>query len=327
MKKVKTLILGSGVGGISIAAELKSKDETDFLVVDKCDKLPKNLHNGLHYLHSSNFGTPFDFEFKKCILTEEIWDTRNNSFKKAATIPEMFEYSKKVMENLRHPSSIMDPGKRNEVWIPMSNNMNDLILAYYNYIGEEKFEWSFAIREIDTEKKIVTFDVGGDLVDFIKYDYLISTIPINQFYKICGFKSPYEFKQKAIYINNYETKNIVPNWLIVLYMSDPKFPPYRIAVFNNLISMESLVDLTYEDEVVIKYLIGDLFEYDLKTKTNYKWETGRIFGLQKPERIEMVDFFAKMDIHLLGRFSRWDGKLLIDSTVLQAKEMVKLWTK
>ena len=315
--KVKTLILGSGVGGLSAAAELKSKDETDFLVVDRTESLPMNLHNGLHYLHSCDFGTPFTFEFKNCILTEEIWDTRNNSFRKTATIPEMFEYSKKIMENLRHPSSIMDPGKRSEVWIPMSNNMNDLILAYYNYIGEDKFKWNMNLFELDLENKIAHFNE----ID-IKYEKIISTLPINKFYEICRLKSPYEFKQKTIYINNYETKNIVPNWLIVLYMFDPKFPPYRFSVFNNLISMESLTDLTYEDEVVIKYLIGDLFDYDLKTKTNYKWETGRIFGLQKPEREEMVDFFAKIDIHLLGRFARWDGKLLIDSTILQAKEIV-----
>jgi len=320
--KTRTLILGAGIGGLSAAAELKDKQEEDFIIVDKNKELPQNFHNGLHYLHSCDFGTPFSFEFKKCILTEEIWNTKTNEFKKNATIPEMFEYSKKIMENLRHPSSIMDPGKRNEVWIPLSNSMNDLPKAYHDYIGEEKFEWNFFVKKIDTEKKIVTFNVEENLTDFISYENLISTIPIPTLYHVCGLKSPYDFKQKTIYINNYQTTNVVSNWLIVLYMSDPKFLPYRITAFNNLISMESLIDLTYEDEIVIKYLIGNLFEYDLKTKTNYKWDTGRIFGLQKLEREQMVKDFAEKNIHLIGRFAQWNGKLLIDGTILQAKELI-----
>jgi len=320
--KVKYLILGAGIGGLSAAAELKSRGETDFAVVDKCESLPTNLHNGLHYLHTSDFGTPFPFEFKKCVLTEEIWNTRTNEFKKVANLPEMFEYSKKIMENLRHPSSIMDPGKRNEVWIPLSNSMNDLLQAYHNYIGEEKFIWNFKVRKISTIIKVIT-----DGEQDIEYEKIISTIPISDLYNFCQLESPYEFKQKAIYINNYIATNVVPNWLIVLYMSDPKFLPYRITSFNNIISMESLINLTYEDEIVIKYLIGDLFEYNLKAKTSYKWETGRIFGLQKQEREQMIDNFAKMDIYLLGRYAQWDGKLLIHSTIEQAKSIINLLIK
>lgn len=316
-KTTKYLILGSGIGGLAAGAELKSKGESDFLILDKCKELPKNLHNGLHYLHTSNFGTPFPFEFKQIIRTEEIWDTRTNTFKKQATIPEMFEYSKKVMENLRHPSSIMDSVKTWESWVPASNNMDDLVEAYYNYAGEDKFLWNREVTSINLKGKRVYFND-----EWIDYEYLITTIPLPKFYGYCEMKCPYELKNKPLYITNYKAENIVPNWLLVLYMSDPKFPPYRITVLNGIISMESMRELTYEDEVIIKYIAGDLFDYNLKTKSSYCWDTGRIFGMSKPERQSMLEEFGKNYVYPIGRFSRWDGTLLMDTTILQAKEIV-----
>ena len=317
MIKTKFIIIGSGIGGLATGAKLKAEGENDFMIIDKQTSLPKNLHNGLHYLHSLDFEIPFPFEFKKVILTEEIWDTKTNTFKKNATIPEMFEYSKKIMENLRHPSSIMDPGKKTEVWIPEKNNMDDLIEGFYNYIGKEHFVFGTCSTEIDTEKKEIIC-----LNNTFEYDYLISTIPIGKLYGLCGMKCPFELKQKTLYITNYKAENIVPNWLIVLYMSDPKFPPYRISVFNKIISMESLFELSYENEIIIKYLIGDLFDYDLNTKNTFAWETGRIFGLQKYERTEIIETFKNKDIHLTGRYALWNGKLRMDSTAKQAQEII-----
>src|SRR3990167_1945741 len=186
--KTNTLILGAGIGGLAAGAELKSRGNEDFIIIDKCPELPKNLHNGLHYLHSSDFGTPFPFEFKQIVRTEEIWDTRTNTFKKQATIPEMFEYSKKVMENLRHPSSIMDPGKNWESWIPESNNMDDLVEAYYHYIGKEHFMFSQKVNKITIDEKTVYID--APLGRCFDYEKLITTLPMKEFYKLIGLKCP-----------------------------------------------------------------------------------------------------------------------------------------
>jgi cation diffusion facilitator CzcD-associated flavoprotein CzcO len=132
--KVKTIIIGAGIGGLSAAAELKSKGEKDFIVLESQTKVPMNMQNGLHYLHSTDFGTPFPFKYKSNPIVEEIWDTRTNEFKKHATIPEIMEYSKKIGESKRHPCSIMDPGKLKEVFVPENDDMNSLINAYVDYI-------------------------------------------------------------------------------------------------------------------------------------------------------------------------------------------------
>ena len=234
----------------------------------------------------------------------------------------MFEYSRKLMENLRHPSSIQDPGRRTEVFVPYSNSMDDLLNGFYNYIGADKFVWNNKLNNIDKENKTASFTDGTDITGIVEYEHLITTIPMPVLYNACDLKCPYELKSKTLYITNYKTTNIVPNWLIALYMSDPKFPPYRITVLNNILSMESLTKLSYENEVIIKYVIGDLFDYELSSKSEYAWETGRIFGIQKLEREEIINSFKSKDIHLLGRYSEWNGKLLIDSTIARAKEIV-----
>ena len=316
--KISNLVLGAGIGGLAAGACLK-ENGLDFLIIDKERSLPANLNNGLHYLHSTNLEIPFNFKFKSVVKNEEVWDIFKNEFKTKATIPEMFEYSKKIMENLRHPSSIMDSGIVNTAFVPESNNINDLLIAYSDYIGGNNFLWKMDVATINTEKKVVLFKNN----EKIEYNNLISTIPIGYFYKACNLRCPYNLKSKELFVTNYKLLNIVPNWLIVLYIFDAKFPVYRITSFNGMISMESMSELSYEDEVIIKYHIGDLFEYDIKSKTNFKWNVGRIFGIGVKERKEIIENFIDKNIYLVGRFALWNGKLRIDNTAIYAVNVVR----
>lgn len=321
MTKFQTIIIGAGIGGLAAGGYLKQNGIDDFLIIEKNSCVPNNLSNGLHYLHDVDFKLPFKMDFKKCKLTETIWDTRTNQFKERANLPEMFDYSKKVMDNLRHPSSIQDPGKRDSVWIPESNDMNEMIQNYEEYIGDGHFIFESNVTSIDVHKKELTFFSANE-PKTITYENIISTAPAPLMEKLVGVKILEEYKQKSLYITNYETTNIVPNWMIVLYMSDKKFPPYRISCFNNIISMESMMPLSYDDEVVIKYIVGELFDYELSTKTSYKWETGRIFGVDKHSRKILVDVLTNSDIYPIGRFGLWNGKLRMDDTIEQAQRVV-----
>lgn len=326
MTKHKYIILGAGIGGLAAGAALKKNGENDFIILESKSDVPMNLHNGVHYLHSNNFGLPFDFELKKIQSTEEVWDPRTDTFKKTSNIPEMIEYSMKVM-GTRHPSSIMDPGNRDwDTYLPLSNNMNDLLEAYVNYIGYEHFSFGQQAFHIDTKKKILSSrrtnsKNGQDLAEF-EYTHIISTAPLPAMHDMCGIPKQNEFKNRSVFVTNYQTKNIVANWLIGIYVSDPKFPPYRITVLNNIISLESVSEMTEEDEQVVKYHLGRYFDYDLKTKQSYEWTTGRIFGLSKPEREKTLEKFSRLNIHMIGRFGQWDGKLIMDTTAIQAIKLV-----
>ncbi len=318
--KYKFVVVGCGIGGLAAAAELKARGEEDFIVVDKCTEVPLNLHNGVHYLHTNDFGTPFPFELKEIVSTEEIWVPRKDEFKKKSHIPEMVDYSMKVF-GLRHPSSIMDPGSRDwKTYIPLSNNMNDLLIAYKDFIGD-KFELGAKLSTIDTEAKIANFEKEGLFVP-VSYEHLITTAPLNFFGDICGLELNLEFKNAPVYITNYKTERIVPNWLVCLYISDNKFPVYRITILNNIISMESLRRLTLADEHITKYHLERYFEYELETKQDYCWDIGRIWGLDKTTREQSVKMFADKSIHLLGRFGTWNGKETMDTTILAAKKII-----
>ena len=317
--KTKYVIIGAGIGGLAAGAELKRLGETDFVILEKQDKVPMNFHNGLHYLHSTDFNLPFEFTFKKNPITEEIWNTKTNTFSKCATLPEAIEYSKKIMESKRHVTSIMDPGKLKEVIVPENDDMNSLIQAYVEYIGLEHFQFGEEVQKIKQFPK----EIFTKQNNIYEYEFIITTAPLTSTYEVCGTTCPYELKNQPLYITNFENRNIVKNWLIVLYMSDPKFPPHRITAMNGILSMESMRELTQEDDIIIKYLIGDLFDYCLESRTSYKWDTGRIFGLDTKQREEIVSSFAAMDIYLLGRFARWEHRLRIDTTILQAQEIIQ----
>lgn len=320
MIKTKFLIIGSGIGGLSAGAELKYRGEDDFIIIDQTASLPLNLHNGVHYLHTDNFGTPFSFELKEVVSTEQIWNPRKDEFKHRADLPEMIDYSLKVM-NLRHPSSIMDPGSRPwKTYIPQSDNMNDLLSAYYEYIGKEKFIWNSKLVSIDKDNKIAEFlNINKEQ---IQYEYLITTVPLNIFAKLAGIEYFYDFKSQPIYATNYKTEKIVPNWLICLYISDDKFPAYRITILNNIISLESLTKLEPSDEYVLKYHLERYFDYELNTKSEGIWQTGRIWGLKKQDRKEAITPLIENNIYPLGRFGLWNGKLTMDTTILQAHAIV-----
>ena len=317
--KIKYLIIGAGIGGLSAGAFLKERGE-EFVVIEKGSSVPNNLSNGLHYLHDTDFELPFQMSFKKCTLTENIWDTKTNQFTDKAMLPDLFSYSRKVMDNLRHPSSIMDPGKRECAYVPESNDMNELIVKYTEYIGEDNFIFNTTVNQIDLKKKIAV--IGNGQNDYIEYEYLITTAPLNLFIQMIGEDSTNFLKHKPLHITNYKAKNVVPNWLIILYMADQKFPPYRITCFNNIISMESLYEMTHDDEVIVKYIAGDLFDYDLDSVSKYKWETGRIFGLTREQRMKLVTELAKYNVFPVGRFALWNGKLLLNSTIRQSKAVV-----
>ena len=319
------LIIGAGVGGLSAGARLKELGK-NFLIVEANSEVPRNLHNGVHYLHSDNFGTPFPFELKKISAIEEIYDPRHDTFKNLANIPEMMEYSLKVM-GTRHPSSIIDPGRRQwDVYLPLSHNMNDLIDNYIGYINEriimgayKKIICGERLQHIESKEHIAYFPSAE-----IEYKHMITTVPMPKMLEMLGYEIGDKFKSTTVHVTNYKTENIVANWLISLYISDPKFPPYRITVLNNIISMESVKPMTQIEEHIVKYHLEYYFDYELESKQYYAWETGRIFGLEKKERDEIMNYtFYPKSIYPVGRYGCWNGKLLMDTTILQAKEIIE----
>ena len=321
--KTKHLILGSGIGGLAAGAALLRANEEDFLIVDGQDSLPLNLHNGVHYMHDvEELDLPFDFRWKKIPLTEQIWWPFKNKWSDTANLEDIVEYSKKAM-GISQPNSIMTVGKTKEVWIPKSNNMNDLISRFDTYInkGHDKTLYKTWLEEVDIGKKIAFFRSGNETVQ-IEYENIISTVPLNKMIGICK-KEPFtEFAFQTIFIRNYDVKGISPDWFINVYIPDPSVDYYRYSVLNKTLSVESTKKLTNESGWSHLSTMFDLSH----TFTEYEWKTGKIVSIGRDERGRYIDEFSRHSIYLIGRFGLFNRKLLMHSTIKQANKVVKYLT-
>lgn len=324
--KTKTLVLGSGVGGLGAGCWLKYLGVHDFKIVDKCTEVPKNLHNGVHYLHSVP-SLPFVMDFKKVTLTDGVLRTdgvtNQVSIGHTPNLIDMLKYSEKVRE-IQHPSSIMEVGKRDSVFLPKSNTLNEMIEQMEDYIGKDKFFLNAKFKTINLEQKFIeVLDGEIDEVVRIYYDNVISTLPLSTVQKYFGYE--FELGANPVHICNSVANKIVPNWMINLYVPNGDTPMYRVSILNNVVSIESTHLM---DNNEIKHaidLLNKMFHVEY-TAQAYTWETGKVMSIATDDREKIVEDMKEKDFYSIGRFGLWNRKLLVDSTINQAEGVVKYIT-
>ncbi len=318
MRKVKTLVVGAGAGGLGAAAWLKSHGE-DFLVVDASNGLPLNMHNGVHYLHSIP-ELPFHTEMKKITLTDGILDS--GRIYHTPNLEFSLKYSEKVRE-IQHPSSIMEIGKDSSVFMPKSNSMNELMNDCYEFSGVENFIFGFRLIGIKKEHKFARFQNGEDFVDVV-YENLISTVPLDKMRDLIGdpISESLSLKSSPVYIANYKVERIVPNWMINLYVPDLKTPVYRASILNGICSVESIRELNEHELHSVRDLLN-MFHIADGAPEKFTWWTGKVISISVDDREMIERELKKFGIHLVGRFATWNRKLLVDTTINQAKLLVE----
>lgn len=314
-KKVKTIVIGAGVGGLGAGCWLKSLKE-DFLILEKLNQVPMNLHNGVHYLHSIP-ELPFDADLKEITLTDGVL-TKEGRIRHIPELNDALEYSEKV-RSIQHPSSIYEVGKRHSVFVPKSNCMNDYITAMADYIGTENFMFESDIKSIDLKNKAIWI---GD--KFIEFENIISTMPLNAFLKLSSDEkfTDLKFQSTPIDIVNFTIEKIVPNWLINLYVPDPKQKVYRLSILNGVASIESVCKIEKTEYGLIKELFK-MFHLNIEDPKEYTWSSGKIVSLDIDTRDKILQYFVSMGIFPIGRFGTWNNKLLVDTTINQAMEVSK----
>lgn len=315
------------MGGLGAACWLKQYGE-EFVVVDGGKELPRNLHNGVHYLHNIPY-LPFKTEIKSITLTDGILE--HGEIHNSPNLMHSLKYSAKVRE-IQHPSSIMDVGKNKEVFIPKTNTINSLIDQMAEYIGSDNLIFDYWLKNIDTEKKIAYFRKEIATMDTLEiqeelsiyYENIITTIPLDILGTVLDNKliNSLELKTMPVYITNFKVIDIVPNWLINLYIPERYSPIYRASILNNVCSIESMKEL---DKFDIKNAIDMFFMFSLipESAEKYTWQTGKIVSISMDDRMKVVETLKENSTYSLGRFGLWNRKLLMDSTINQAKEVVE----
>jgi len=317
-KKIDTIIIGAGIAGLGAGAWLKGSN-SNFIIFESDEKLPMNLHNGVHYFHELP-DLPFRIEMKKINLTDGIID--GGKIYHEPNLKYSLKYSKKVRE-IQHPSSIMDVGKRKSVYIPDSNTADTILEECYNYIGKEKFAFGYKLRAINCEEKIATFEYSGSMIR-VEYKNIISAVPLDAFRCLLSYKfiEDLELEFRPVYITNYKLDGIVPNWIINLYIPDMSTPMYRASIMNGACSVESTRELNGTEMAdVIAFL--DLFHFKDGMPQQFTWETGKVISISMDDRKRLVNELMKKSIYQIGRFGLWNRKLLMDTTIKQAKAVVE----
>ena len=225
----------------------------------------------------------------------------------------------------------MDVGKNKEVFIPKTNSINNLIEQMAEYIGKENFLFEYWLKEIDSEKKIAYFQKVKTNPDYlsieeelyIDYENLITTIPLDFLGNALEnkFIHSLDLKTMPVYITNFKVIDIVPNWLINLYVPERYSPIYRASILNNICSIESMKEL---DKFDIKNAIDMFFMFALipDSVEKYTWKTGKIISISIDDRLKIIEKLKEKNIYSIGRFGLWNRKLLMDSTINQAKLVV-----
>jgi len=314
MIETKYLILGAGIGGLSTGAWLKDED---YLIVDGCDSVPVNLHNGIHYLHSKPH-LPFEFDLKEITLTDGIFH-ENGDVDANCTLNEVLNYSEKVRE-IQHPCSIMNVGNMGMAYLTKDNTLNSLIERFKMEIPDYKFRFGMWFQKLDKENKIAYFEKDGEKYG-IRYKYLISTIPLDKLYNGFGEKS-IELKSKSIFVTNFKVDKIVPNWIINIYIPRKDTSVYRVSMLNNACSMESVEKLS-SSEIAEVIRLMDLFHIDENSMSQYEWKTGKVISIDTDTRERIVTEMMQYEVYTLGRFGLWNRKILIDKTIKQSEAIVK----
>ena len=312
-------MLGAGAGGLGAAVWLK-KNLEDFMVVEGMDKLPLSLHNGVHYLHSVP-NLPFDSELKKITLTDGI--LHDSKICHESNLEYALMYSEKVRE-IQHPSSIMNIGKHDHVYMPKSNTVNEMMEQMYEFAGKDNFQFRYWLKRVDTFLKKAIFEKNG-MEHTVYYENLISTIPLDKIIRM-GLESKVAeglaLGCAPVYISNYKVEKIVPNWMINLYVPSPQTPIYRASILNGICSVESMRELSEHETHIARDLL-DMFHISEDPCEKFTWNTGKVISINQDERERLVEDLKKRDVYFIGRFALWNRKLLVDSTINQAKMVVE----
>ncbi len=318
-KKYKTIVLGSGVGGLGAGCWLKNLKE-DFIIIERLKEIPMNLHNGVHYLHSVP-ELPFDANLKEITLTDGVL-TDDGRIRHTPELQDALQYSEKV-RSIQHPSSIYEVGKKHSVFVPKSNGMNDYIKEMADYIGKESFFFGMSVVKIDLSEKVLTVDINGTLETF-KFDNVISTLPMKVFLQMCGYQlfPTLKFDTTPIETLNFKVDKIVPNWLINIYVPSPNVKPYRMSILNGNASIESVSKIETVEYGLIQKLFS-MFHFDMKDPQSYTWQQGKIVSLDTDTREAIISDYIPQGVFFIGRFGLWNNKLLMDSTINQSKEVCR----
>ncbi|MGL5594662.1 MAG: hypothetical protein ACRDDH_12055 [Cetobacterium sp.] len=225
-------------------------------------------------------------------------------------------YSSKVITS-KCPTTISNIKEKKYVYIPSygknKNRKKQLITKLIDTIEEnENIEIRFS-EEIDNikhiEKKVYT-QKGEEL----NYEKLISTIPLPIFYNLVSKTPTIKLISREVFSKVIVSKKEI--FYHVIYCSDPNIRFNRIAKLGKQIFIEAPIKIEFSklNTAEKKFLQKLKLEYLIDKEISLEKNTlGRIVGLSNEDFNYMNLEFHQNKIYFIGRYARWQYKLVENS--------------
>lgn len=281
MQNYNVVILGAGASGQMAKKFLMDKD-IDCIVIEKAKELPFREHTSF-FVHEKidEFITPNE------ILVQNKISSRN---KMSSIRWHQIKYSRKVYGHSFEKVSIND---RKQIGYSLNPKL----------FNDQNVQLGAEIKSINLNEGFITFSEPNGEIFEIRYETLISTIPLPTFLKLASYNyspiydlldefhfSPiYYWKQKLLFesiISEFEME--------ITYYPDKKDPFYRST----------------------KYLGEEIFESLTSSKGNKIFWPGKIKDLDDDFKkgIENFIFKSRKKLFFLGRYATWIPKYKLHDT-------------
>ena len=219
------------------------------------------------------------------------------------------KYSEKIL-GVQSKNTITNLQKSKQAYIVKKDNKTKgRKMALYSllYSNNDKYHYiyNFEVIKIDTVNKIL-FSSNNEQIN---YDFLISTIPLNNLMSVTGLNMV-DLITVPFYIHRVQIEE--DNIYKVLYCTDEAIRFSRMAKLNDVIYLETRNELTLEKLNDIENEFCSIF-FDKNCIKSYKCYLnypGRFSQLDDKVYYKIVDEFLTRNIFLLGRMANWRFKLV-----------------
>lgn len=223
------------------------------------------------------------------------------------------------------------------------NGAASFINILYDELNKDKVLLNTSVVSLDLNNKLATLSNG----EIVKYEYLINTMPLNNFLKLIGGHNKLlnEMSYNKVLVFNLGFDKSSPlckseHWL---YIPSKECNYYRVGFYNNILGDDKLsmyIEIGYNKDFKIT---DDEVEKQLKLTLKNLRESGIIsddmnlvdhetiimdpayvhIETKTTEKIDRLkDEFSKMGIYTIGRYGAWIYNSMEDSMV-KAKELAE----
>lgn len=306
---INIVILGNGISAQLFMSYLKYHIDTDYscLVLEKNKVSEDYLDDVPFYFNKviddfSSFYLPITVEMG-------IYDSGDIIYKGNEYLAE--KYALKVLgSNSDNTIKFIEREKKAYVIKNSEGNLGRKMAFYselFDLNSDNNYLFNTEIVGVDVSNKKVYTSKGEE----IKYDFLISTIPLQDFNSITRQCVDTILDAYPFYVNRFQVN--VDNKYQVLYCTDDKIRFSRLAKLNDTIYLESRekIDfecLTLEEEKFINLIFNPV---DVPKKSYISYP-GRFKQIDDDVFKKVIECYRKSNIFLLGRMATWRFKLVED---------------